>query len=66
VVHEVAKFKFYEITNKKLLDSINAKFQAYETTISLSYPFMIRVISINIIYPEQTIQANDTLGIKLL
>lgn len=64
-VQQVALFRFYEISNKALLTAINTQFQTYESSIS-SFPFIVRIISINIHYPGETLRSKDTLGVRLL
>jgi hypothetical protein len=65
VVQTVAGYKFYELTNKALATTINTQFTTYTSTQS-NFPFSISIIGISIQYPENTMELNDTLGIKLL
>jgi uncharacterized protein YlxW (UPF0749 family) len=62
----MASFRFYQLSNKALYAAINKQFNDYETTSTLKFPFAVRAIAINLRYPTQTLQANDTLGVKLL
>ena len=66
VVQQMATFRFYQLSNKALSAAINQQFNVYETTTALNFPFTVRTIAINLHYPTQTLQANDTLGVKLL
>lgn len=62
----MAVFRFYQLSNKALSAAINQQFNLYETTTALSFPFTVRTIAINLRYPTQTLQANGSLGVKLL
>lgn len=66
VVQQVANLKFHEVTNQVLTNAINAELITYETNSSIYYPFNIRIIGLNIQYPQKTLKANNTLGTKLL
>ena len=66
IVQVVAGFKFYQITNQALASTINNQFTSYQTNTQLNYPFTISIIGINVRYPKNTMELNDTLGIKLL
>lgn len=61
----VATYKFYQITNQALAQNINAQFATFQAK-QINYPFIVSIIGMNVRYPKNTIQANDTLGIKLL
>lgn len=65
IVQTVAGYQFYQITNQALASNINSQFSAYYSTQS-NYPFIVSIIGMNVRYPQDTIEANDTLGIKLL
>jgi hypothetical protein len=65
VIQQVANFRFYQISNQVLSGAINTQFSAYQTS-SLSFPFVVTVIGINIHYPDRIRLVNDTLGVKLL
>ena len=61
----VAAYKFYQISNQALARNINTQFAAFQTTQN-NYPFIVSIIGMNVRYPQNTMQVNDTLGIKLL
>jgi len=65
IVQTIATYKFYQISNQALARNINSQFATFQTTKN-NYPFIISIIGMNVRYPNNTIQANDTLGIKLL
>lgn len=66
VIQKTAGFSFYEVSNQALSKAINDQFTLYETNSALSFPFIVRIIAINIHYPSHTLQSNQTLGIRLL
>lgn len=65
VVQSVAGYKFYQITNQALSANINAQFTSFITS-RPTYPFQVSIVGINVRYPTNTIEVNNTLGIKLL
>jgi uncharacterized protein YlxW (UPF0749 family) len=66
VVQQMAAFRFYQLSNRALSAAIDSQFNRYETTTALTFPFAVRTIAINLRYPTHTLQANDTLGVRLL
>ena len=65
MVQSVAGYKFYQITNQALASSINVQFASYFAS-QTKYPFLVSMIGLNVRYPRNTMEVNDTLGIKLL
>lgn len=61
----VAIYKFYQITNQALANNINSQFVTFQSTQN-SYPFIVSIIGMNVRYPQNTFEGNDTLGVKLL